>query len=260
MIAEVAHFCPMSEGELGADVGGPKKIADDNLLFNARFNLYPSMSTLRTPLVAAWGQYLHWAHLQFEQFASVEAESPIPVQTAAAAHWLAAEYVALEGWKDLELSGDRVSCLLDLYPEHVETLRRCRNAVYHFQRYVLDKRIFKCLQNSEEELTWTIALHEEFQRFLVMYPYSLSGSFEDRAKLADELATYIGWFPEHTVTGAQFRIIRKCLKLESLLSNDHSQQGFERRSLARKTADDAMGIIADGHLRALRRWPSNREG
>jgi hypothetical protein len=198
--------------------------------------------------------------LQFERFASIEGTSTTSVQIAAVAHWLAAEYVVLEGWQELKLEGRGVSRLLDLYPEHVGTLRRCRNAVYHFQKSQLDHRIFKCLQNTAEELTWAVALHEEFQRFLVEYPYSHTGSFTCRAKLADELAACIGWFPEHTVTASQYRIVRKCLKFESMLSEDHSPRGNEGRASARKTANDVLEIFSDAHLRALRRWPSDREG
>lgn len=212
------------------------------------------MSNSLTLAVAAWGQYLHWAHLQFERYVEAEDNVSVPTQTAAVAHWLAAEFVVLEGWRELGLSGTRVSRLLDIYPEHIETLRRCRNAVYHFQKKLLDDRIIKCLQNEAEELTWSVALHEEFQRFLVAYPYTVSGNFDDQAELADELATCIGWFPEHTVTGSQFRVLRKCLKFEKMLKDNHTPLGDEGRTLAQNTAKKVLALTADNHLVALKRW------
>lgn len=72
--------------------------------------------------------------------------------------------------------------------------------MYHFQKNILDERIIECLKNNDEELSWAVALHEEFQRYLVAYPYSRSGTFDEQAGLADELAGCIGWFPEHTLS------------------------------------------------------------
>ena len=214
------------------------------------------MSEAHIHRFAAWGQYLHWAHLQFERYTAVEEDASASSRTGAAAHWLAAEYVVLEGWRELGFSGGAVSRLLDLYPEHCDTLRRCRNAVYHFQANLIDPRITKCLLNEAEELTWSIALHEEFQRSLVAYPYLHSGTFDEQADLADELAACIGWFPEHTLTGGQFRIIRKCLKFEQLLQDDRSSRANEGRALVKTTVNRTVALNFDNHLTALKRWTS----
>lgn len=211
----------------------------------------PSSLVLR---VAAWGQYLHWAHLQFERFVELSEEAEMPVRIAAVSHWLAAEYVALEGWRALGVTGSPVSTLLQLYPEHCETLRRCRNAVYHFQNQLLDPRIIKCLQNEDEELTWAVALHEEFQRFLVAYPYLHPGSFTEQTELADEVAACIGWFPEKTLTGSQYRIFRKSMKLYELTEDDLSSRGDEARAMAERTAKEIAALRFDNHLTALKRW------
>src|ERR1035438_8622720 len=111
------------------------------------------MSSSLVNQMLAWGQYLHWAHLQLERFVQLPEDEEMPVRIATISHWLASEYVVLEGWRELGITGGRVSKLLELYPEHQETLRRCRNAVYHFQNHPLDPRIATCVQNEDEELT-----------------------------------------------------------------------------------------------------------
>ena len=206
--------------------------------------------------IAAWGQYLHWAHLQLQQFTSLAEDDVMAVRIAAISQWLAAEYVVLEGWRELGVSGAAVSKLLQLYPEHCETLRRCRNAVYHYQNELLDSRITKCLQNENEELTWAAALHEEFQRFLAIYPYLHKGTLSEQGELADEIAACIGWFPDKTLVGSQFRILRKGLKLYEIVSSDLSPKGDETRAMIERTNREMTAWRMDGHLKALKRWPS----
>lgn len=216
------------------------------------------MSSSRVSRMLAWGQYLHWAHLQLEQFVQLPDDGEMSIRIASVSHWLAAEYVVLEGWGELGITGGHVSKLLELYPEHRETLRRCRNAVYHFQNEPLDQRIVKCVQNEDEELTWTIALHEEFQRFLAAYPYLHAGSFAEQAELADEIAAGIGWFPEHTLTGSQYRILRKGKQLYELVQDDLSSRGDEIRAMIVQTSDEIVSLRYDNHLTALKRWPIER--
>ena len=45
-------------------------------------------------------------------------------------YWLASLYVVVEGWKELQLRHPEIDRLI---VEHEESLRRFRNAVYHFQ-------------------------------------------------------------------------------------------------------------------------------
>lgn len=215
------------------------------------------MSSSHVLRMAAWGQYLHWAHLQFERFVELPDETEMATKIAAVSHWLAAEYVVLEGWRELGVKGGPVSTLLNLYPEHQETLRRCRNAVYHYQNQLLDPRIVKCIQNEDEELTWAAALHEEFQRFLAAYPYLHPGSFSEQSELAEEIAACIGWSPEATLTASQYRIFRKVLKLHELTQDDLSPSGDEAREMIARTSEKAVALRFDNHLKSLTRWPAD---
>ncbi len=123
------------------------------------------MSTTDMHTLLAWGQYLHWCDLQFKQFSSLTNGAEGDSDIGAAAYWLASEYVVLEGWQEIGDNDAKIDRLLALYPENIDLLRRCRNAVYHFQKEVLDTRIIKCLSDENEVLLWSVALHFEFQRF-----------------------------------------------------------------------------------------------
>jgi len=159
----------------------------------------------------AWGQYVHWADLQFTRHhASVGAANNADA-IGLAAHWLAAEYIVLEGWRELKYRDPIIEALLDRYPEHEAMLRRCRNAVYHFQPALLDKRITSCLEDKNEELRWVVALHFEFQRYFLRFPYTYQGAWEERYELAQAIRGCVGWHPKDTPTGQLIALNRKLL-------------------------------------------------
>lgn len=164
------------------------------------------------------------------------------------AHWLAAEYIVLEGWRQLRHDDPKLNKLLSLYPENVEVLRRCRNAVYHSQTEILDKRILKCTANENEEMIWSIALHFEFQRYLLNFPYSFNGSQEEQEKLADEMAACIGWWPINTGSAGVRRIYNMCMKLASIASAEDSV------TLVSSTLQKLEELDAEPFASKLSRW------
>lgn len=212
--------------------------------------------TSPTMMIVAWGQYIHWAHLQFERFMSDEEGGSDGPQVGVIAHWLASEYVVLEGWRELGFTDNRVSKLIQLYPDNCETLRLCRNAVYHFQSEILDRRIVACLQDQNEELLWSIALHYEFQRFLVTYPYMLTGTIEEKMELADEMALCVGWAPQQNPSAARIRILRKCIEFERALAANDSPNKEEGRKLVVATLKGLAGIEDAPYCSKLTRWPA----
>jgi hypothetical protein len=103
------------------------------------------------------------------------------------AHWLAAEYIVLEGWRQLEAADANIEMILALYPDHSDVLRKCRNAVYHFQTEILDARIINCVNDEDEELSFAVALHFEFQRYLFQFPDRFMGTAADLEELRIDL-------------------------------------------------------------------------
>ena len=202
----------------------------------------------------AWGQYVHWSDLQFRRFMELSRLSEDTVgndHIGVMAHWLAAEYVVLEGWKQLGHQDCKLGKLLSLYPENVEALRRCRNAVYHFQTEILDKRLMKCIANENEEMIWSIALHFEFQRYLLNFPYGFYGSQEEQEELADEMGKCVGWWPTDTGSAGVRRLYNQCMKLTSIASADDSI------TLASSTMQKLTEIDAEPFTSKLSRWKTS---
>ncbi len=179
--------------------------------------------------LVAWGQYLHWAQLQLERFRSCSESTDESERLGAVAHWLAAEYVALEGWIELGLQSVRVSTLLGAYLEHKDLLRRCRNAVYHFQKAPLDPRLLRVLQDEDEEIRWATALHFELQAVLLMLQDQLRMGSVHHREVADIMARAIGWFPTHPYAEQIESVSKLCAEFEELLRDDHSAAAESER-------------------------------
>lgn len=210
--------------------------------------------TSSSTMIIAWGQYIHWAQLQFERFSSIGVDDSDSRQIGIFAHWLAAEYVVLEGWRELGITDKRVSKLIELYPENCETLRRCRNAVYHFQPEILDRRIINCLKDQNEEAVWSIALHYEFQRILIAYPYALSGTIEEQAEIANEIEFCVGWMPKDIPSARKILLLRKCLEFQRTIAASDSPNIEEGRRLVDSTLEKLAEIEDMSFASKLTRW------
>lgn len=180
--------------------------------------------------LVAWGQYMHWAELQFDRFKEYPEGHNTSVRIGAIAHWLASEYVVLEGCLELKLHQTRVSRLLTAYPEHKELLRRCRNAVYHYQKTPLDPRLVKVLKDEDEELRWCVALHFELQGVLLQLADQLRSGSNTHREIAKSLVRAIGWFPEHPYAEEMDRLVASCAEYEDMLSTDTSPAADEERA------------------------------
>lgn len=171
----------------------------------------------------AWGQYVHWADLQFLRFMTISEDASNADRIAIVSHWLASEYVVLEGWHQLCYTDIRIERLITLYPENCDVLRRCRNAVYHFQPRLLDKRIQTCIKGQNEELQWTAALHFEFQRFLLNYANGLDATRTEKDNLTESIIDCIGWSTTNIRIMSALKITKLCNEGMALVGDDTSQ-------------------------------------
>jgi hypothetical protein len=179
--------------------------------------------------LVSWGQYMHWAEIHFERFRLYPADADHVARIGVVAHWLASEYVVLEGWSEIDMTNERVSRLLSAYPEHKDLLRRCRNAVYHFQKDPLDARLSRVLKDENEELRWAVALHFELQGVLLQLSDQLRTGGPLNRQIAAALARTIGWFPRHPYAEETERIENLCLEFEELVGSDQSAHAEEAR-------------------------------
>jgi len=214
------------------------------------------LKTSKTMQVIAWGQYIHWAQLQFERYSAIDPDISDSEKIGITAHWLSAERVVLEGWNEIGFVDNKISDLIRLYPENCESLRLCRNAVYHFQSKILDERILKFMRDENEEFAWLFALHIEFQNFLAVYPYSLQGDVHEKEELASEMMGGIGWWPNQCPEAGRIRILRRCLLLEQLTAGRDEQGRNARRELIKSTLLnlEKAGLSVTSKLK---RWPGS---
>jgi hypothetical protein len=146
--------------------------------------------------VASWGKYIFRSDIERQYFErkvlSDENGIRFFIYTS---QWLASLYVVVEGWYSLKQSDETINDLLSAYEDYVLIIKRCRNAVYHFQKDILDKRVEKAVR--EKELTtWAGALLDEFIRFLYIFPFKECGICKESLHLHKEYLGLIGWIPK----------------------------------------------------------------
>ncbi len=103
--------------------------------------------------------------------------------------------MAVEGWYSLKESDKAINELLSEYEDYVLTIKRCRNAVYHYQKDILDKRVEKAV-SAPEITAWAGALLDEFIRFMYIYPFKAHGVCEESLNLQKEYLGLVGWVPK----------------------------------------------------------------
>lgn len=74
-------------------------------------------------------------------------------------------YVVVEGYRELKLEDEAIDILL-CKNDYEDRLRRFRNAVFHYQKRPLDKRLVDFLNASDSEY-WIRALHKAFESFFL---------------------------------------------------------------------------------------------
>ncbi len=157
----------------------------------------------------ALGQYIHWADMHYEYREELRDDCSESVFIGVMSHWIAAQYVVIEGWKELKFKDKEIDNLLDSYPDYVDIFRRCRNAVYHYQSKVLDKRIQNAMKGNEL-YEWLVALKWEFERFLYLYPFYEFGYGKKSVVFCEEYFGCVGWRPKDNLGVKWFEVFSIC--------------------------------------------------
>lgn len=156
---------------------------------------------------AAWGKYIYRSEIEFLNFNNNLQNDDSGIRFFIySSQWLASLYVVIEGWKNLKFSDPRIDKLLTIYDDYVLTIKRCRNAVYHYQEDVVDQRVEKAVSD-QEIFTWAGGLLDEFIKFLFMYPISLHGLCEESLDLQREYFDLIGWIPKNKNIVKWFQVL-----------------------------------------------------
>lgn len=146
--------------------------------------------------VAAWGKYIYRSDVERHNFERQVQNNDSGIRFFTySSQWLASLHVVIEGWYSLKTSDTAIDQLLSVYDDYVLTIKRCRNAVYHYQKDILDKRVNKAVSDIEL-LIWAGALLDEFIRFLYIYPFNDIGICEESLHLQKEYLSLIEWIPK----------------------------------------------------------------
>jgi len=156
---------------------------------------------------ASWGKYIYRSEIERLNFDQrIQNDDSGVRYFIYSSQWLSSLYVVIEGWQSLGFSNDRIEKLLSTYDDYVLTVKRCRNAVYHYQKDVLDKRVEKAVSDTDI-LIWAGALLDEFIRFLFMYPILINGLCEESLYLQKEYLDLIGWVPKNENLVKSFELL-----------------------------------------------------
>ena len=79
--------------------------------------------------------------------------------------WYGLMYVVIEGWIKLDLHDPQIDSLLE--SAFVDTLRRYRNGVFHYQRNYFDRRFKEFIEGKEKSAKWIRELRNEFSRYFL---------------------------------------------------------------------------------------------
>lgn len=146
--------------------------------------------------VASWGKYIYRSDIERNNFdRNIQNDASGVMYFIYSSQWLASLYVVVEGWYSLKESDKAIHELLSIYEDYVLTIKRCRNAVCHYQKDILDKRVEKAVSDNELML-WAGALLDEFIRFLYIYPFKDHGISNESLDLQKEYLELVGWVPK----------------------------------------------------------------
>ncbi len=147
--------------------------------------------------IASWGKYIYRAEVERLNYNnSVQTDDSGIKFFIYSSQWLASLYVVVEGWLSLNEHDERIDILLSTYDDYVLMIKRCRNAVYHYQKNILDNRVETAVSD-KEIFIWAGALLDEFIRFLYSYPFQIDGINKESLHLQKEYLSLIGWFPSN---------------------------------------------------------------
>jgi hypothetical protein len=103
--------------------------------------------------------------------------------------------VFIEAWDNLEFSDPVIDRLL-AHPKQFRTLlRRFRNAVFHYQKTLLDSSFTELLAQGAVHVYWLRALHDEITRFFADYLSEQIVMDAQRAELRENIEAIIYWYP-----------------------------------------------------------------
>ena len=167
-----------------------------------------------TQRILAWARYVFWADVECKQYDAYERPNDEPstgLSTVLMVQYLAALWVAIEGWRQCPLTDPMVDELLThpAFERNLQLLRRFRNGVYHYQKDLINERLLAFLKEGERTIPWAFLVHYEFRRVLweLACPQSLPPDLQE--ELTAILRQVIGWLPSDIIEAYDHHAARR---------------------------------------------------
>jgi hypothetical protein len=100
-------------------------------------------------------------------------------------YWYGGIHVVIEGWRELGLSEPHIDALLQ--SPHVETLRRYRNATFHFQADFMSQKHLDFMRDSQSSVAWVRELTSAFSNYFLATNQQTPGTTSKPPMPGDEL-------------------------------------------------------------------------
>lgn len=206
----------------------------------------------RVEVTLAFARYLSWSDLMSRSF-EAEMNRDIAGEDADAmrdhewhwfglmCYWYSSVQVVVEAWDELGLSDPIVDALLAHPKDFRHLLRRHRNAVFHYQRSLVEPMLVDFLAQGAAHVYWVKALHQEFIRFLFHDLVGRVVTEDQRAEIRREIELTLNWFPSTNPPAVQ-SLERTVSASRELLGRHPSTRSQHRRELetALRSAEQAL--------------------
>jgi hypothetical protein len=114
---------------------------------------------------------------------------------AAFAYYHSSLMPVIEGWKELSLSDEKVDALLLHEEGYYTSLRRYRNATFHYQREFFGPKHSGLYEKGQKMVLWIILLHSEFSRVYRQIVDDYPGTPVDTEAIRELVRDIVGWLP-----------------------------------------------------------------
>jgi hypothetical protein len=204
-----------------------------------------------------WGKYLAYADMlreRYEESLELPETEPGPSEEsdyfsdpiskskrsyrlqkdAAIAYYYSSLLPVIEGWKELGLADVAIDELLQRKDGYYDSLRRHRNAIFHFQKEFFGPKESEIWGKGEKGVVWVILITSEFCRFFREVVDGYPAPQNVRDEIRELILSIVGWLPKTA----------EDLSREVVRTQAYLQKTSEAPHLSEETRQKAHALIA----------------
>ena len=167
----------------------------------------------------SWGRYLAYADMLRERYDdSLELPETEPLlseephaflnptsetkrsyrlqKDAALAYYYASLLPVIEGWNELGLADEAIDELLQHKDGYYDSMRRHRNAIFHFQKQFFGPKESEIYGKGEKGVFWVVLITSEFCRFFRQVVDEYPAPQELKDEIRELILGIVGWLPK----------------------------------------------------------------